>query len=329
MYYFGFMFTITRLTTLALTGMLLTPTLAATAQDTEMYNNYNRFLRWRADNELVMAVENADPFYAAKIVLEPKNDENRVAQRFDYNPLTGQILAMNDYCVGVGGQYEVMLKDCAETETHTLWNFDEQGRLVGSINVTGEREAFCVEGVVQEDGMTDMFYTECADAPTQRWELEGTGQTATYNDILLFNDGQQQDSLFNVITTDQQLETLRDAIQQLGAEQNLRNESLTVFAPTDEAFKKLDPALVEFLFLPENEALLNELVAYHVTPTISAETLTMRAGVSNVTGDHLQLIDGKINGTANLLEVNKVSRNGLVHKIDEVLISPRVAQALR
>ena len=323
------MLTLARFTTLALTGILLTPTLAVTAQDTEIYNNYNRFLRWRADNELVMAVENADPFYAAKIVLEPKNDENRLAQRFDYNPLTGQILAMNDYCVGVGGQYEVMLKDCEETRTHTLWNFDEFGRLVGSVNVTGEREAFCVESVVQEDGVTDMFYTACTEAPTQGWELEGTGQTATYNDILLYNDGQQQDSLFNVITTDQDLETLRDAIQALGAEQNLRNDSLAVFAPTDEAFAKLDPALVEFLFLPENQALLNELVAYHVTEAVSAETLQARAGIVNVTGDHLQLIDGKINGTANLVEVNKVSRNGLVHTIDEVLISPRLAEALR
>lgn len=317
-------------TLLATTNLLLTSPLLVTAQTetSQNYNNHNRFLRWRENNELVFTIENGNPFYAAKLTLAPKDDANRLAQRFEYDPLTGQILTMNDFCVGVGGQYEVMLKDCEETVTHTLWNFDEFGRLVGSINVTGEREAFCVDGEIIEDQI-NLFYTECRDgANTQRFELEGTGQTTTYNDILLYNDGQQQDSLFNVITTDQNLETLRDAIQLLGAEQNLRNESLTVFAPTDEAFAKLDPALVEFLLTPGNEAILSEIIAYHVTPTISAETLARQGGVKNIVGDHLQLIDGKINGTANLVSVDQTARNGLVHQIDEVLLPPSVLAEL-
>ncbi len=285
----------------------------------DIYNNQTRFLRWRVDNEYVLSVQNSDPFYGAKVQLEEKDDTKRLAQRWEYNDLTGQILGMNNYCLGVGGQYEIMLKDCAETETHTMWNFDEYGRLVGSVNVTGTREAHCLEGEAIEDRV-EMKYVACNDNPTQKFEIESTNTTATYNDILLYNDGQQQDSLFNVITTDQDLETLRDAIQTLGAEQNLRNESLTVFASTDEAFAKLDPELVTNLLAEENRNTLNEIVANHITPIISAEELVDQAGIVNIAGNHLQLIDGKINGTANLVETDITARNGIIHKIDEVLI---------
>jgi len=40
----------------------------------------------------------------------------------------------------------------------------------------------------------------------------------------------------------------------------------TVFAPTDEAFKKLPPGTVENLLKPENKAQLVKILTYHVVP---------------------------------------------------------------
>lgn len=305
--------------TTAILGMTLIGAQFIAAQATDTYNNNSRFLRWRADNEYILSVQNSDPFYGAKVGLETKDDDNRLAQRWEYNKLTGQIIGMNDYCLGVGGQYEIMLKDCSETETHTLWNFDEYGRLVGSVNVTGIREARCLEGEEVKERV-EMKYVECSDNATQKFELEGTTKTENYNDILLYNDGQQEDSLFNVITTDQDLETLRDAIQLLGAEQNLRNESLTILAPTDEAFNQLPQETKEYLFSEAGRDDLNELIANHVIPKASLEELIFRAGATTLSGNHLQLIDNKIIGEANLIETDTTARNGLVHKIDKVLI---------
>jgi uncharacterized surface protein with fasciclin (FAS1) repeats len=318
---------IKKLLTFTLTStLLLAPTLSAAA-DGE-YNNFNRFIRWRADNEYVLSVQNAKPFYGAKVLLETKNDSNRNAQRWDYDKITGQIKGMNDFCLGVGGQYELMLKNCVETTTHTLWNFDEKGRLVGSINVTGVREAFCIDGKKVEKNV-EMKYVKCEDKDTQKYELEGVAKTALYNDILLFNDGQKQDTLFNTISNSQDLETLRDIIQIIGSEQTLRNEKLTVFAPTDEAFEKVDKAILKKLMLPENKELLKELVSYHVTPTISAETLISQAGVVNIKGDHIQLINGKLNNQATITQKNIPSRNGLVHKIDSLLVTDSFLQKIK
>jgi uncharacterized surface protein with fasciclin (FAS1) repeats len=306
-------------TMLANTGVL------GNAQET--YNNTNRFIRWNADNEYVLSIKNSEPFYGAKLLLEQKNDNNRNAQRWEYNPLTKQISGMNDFCVGVGGQYEIMLKDCVETLTHTIWNFDEMGRMVGSVNVTGVREAFCVEGEAVNEAL-EMKFVTCNENPTQKFSIEGAANTAYYNDIILYNDGQQQDSVFNRITTDQELETLRDIIQLIGVEPVLRNEQLSVFAPTDEAFAKLTPEVINILIKDENRDLLNEIIAYHVTENISAERLVKRGGVKSVTGDHLQLIDGKIDGYAALTQTDIIGRNGIVHKIDTVLIPEKTKQKI-
>jgi hypothetical protein len=110
----------------------------------EIFNNGNRFLRWGFNNELVFTVESGEPHYASKVLLQAKSDNQW--DKWSYDENTKQIIGINDFCLGVGGAYELMLKDCSETLVNTIWHFDEMGRLVGVVNVTGIHEAKCAQG---------------------------------------------------------------------------------------------------------------------------------------------------------------------------------------
>src|SRR3954453_20632577 len=61
--------------------------------------------------------------------------------------------------------------------------------------------------------------------------------------------------------------TLVAAVKAAGLTDTLKGPGpFTVFAPTDEAFRKLPPGTVENLLKPENKAQLTRILTYHVVP---------------------------------------------------------------
>src|SRR5215212_3205937 len=61
--------------------------------------------------------------------------------------------------------------------------------------------------------------------------------------------------------------TLVAAVKAAGLVDTLKGTGpFTVFAPTDEAFKKLPAGTVENLLKPENKAQLTKVLTYHVVP---------------------------------------------------------------
>lgn len=101
----------------------------------------------------------------------------------------------------------------------------------------------------------------------------------------------------------------------------------TVFAPTDEAFKKLPAGTVEDLLKPENKAKLADLLTYHVVagkvPSTDAVKLTKATAVNkkdimlSVKGDTLML-----NGSAKVTKADIEASNGVIHVIDTVIMPP-------
>lgn len=126
------------------------------------------------------------------------------------------------------------------------------------------------------------------------------------------------------------LSTLVDALKAANLTAALStNGPFTVFAPTNEAFAKLDKALLAKLLEPENVATLTDLLTYHV---VAAELTSMELkndrNIKTLEGMMVKVTaDGshiKIND-AQVIIPNVTATNGIVQVIDAVLIPPGFA----
>ncbi len=104
---------------------------------------------------------------------------------------------------------------------------------------------------------------------------------------------------------------------------------LTLFAPTDEAFASLPPALLSKLLLPDNAPILQKILIYHLVHLNfdSARIKGAKGPVPSVEGGQLQ-IDGsgdvfKVND-ADIIQADVKVSNGYIHVIDKVLVPPDV-----
>lgn len=105
--------------------------------------------------------------------------------------------------------------------------------------------------------------------------------------------------------------------------------SLTVFAPTDEAFAKLPEGTLETLLKPENKEQLADILKYHVLPSKisvpkrnshpikSAKTLLGKNVSFDRNGTKVKIND------ANITTRNIKCSNGFIQVIDAVLIPPK------
>lgn len=124
--------------------------------------------------------------------------------------------------------------------------------------------------------------------------------------------------------------TLVGAVKAAGLVETLKSAGpFTVFAPTNAAFAKLPAGTAEMLMMPENKQKLTTILTYHVVPgrlmaadlkdgqvltTVEGEALTVHRS-----GDNVMIHDAK-GGMANVTTANAVSKNGVTHVIDTVLI---------
>jgi len=102
----------------------------------------------------------------------------------------------------------------------------------------------------------------------------------------------------------------------------LNGGQFTVFAPTDAAFAKIDPATIETL--KTDAPLLTNILTYHVVPG--------QVTPANVVGTHktVQGADVTVTGDPNALKVNDASvvcggvqtANATVYLVDSVLMPP-------
>ena len=100
----------------------------------------------------------------------------------------------------------------------------------------------------------------------------------------------------------------------------------TVFAPTDDAFKKLPKGTVENLLKPENKAKLGALLAYHVMEgkVMAADVKTMKAPTANGASLNVKVNGGKVMvNDAKVVKADVKASNGVIHVIDTVLMPPK------
>ena len=100
----------------------------------------------------------------------------------------------------------------------------------------------------------------------------------------------------------------------------------TVFAPTDEAFAALPAGVLDALLLPENKALLAQILTYHVVAGKVMAADVTDGDVATVEGQNIKLSTAAgvtVNG-ATVVVADVAASNGVIHAIDAVILPPGV-----
>lgn len=119
--------------------------------------------------------------------------------------------------------------------------------------------------------------------------------------------------------------TLATALQAAGLVETLQGEGpFTVFAPTDEAFKKLPAGTVESLLKPENRDKLTAILTYHVVPgKVKAKDVVDLNSATTVEGSSVSINvkDGSVYvDKAKVVKTDVMASNGVIHVIDSVML---------
>lgn len=158
-------------------------------------------------------------------------------------------------------------------------------------------------------GMEDSTYSSETGTATEPTDMAANAGTIT-----------------DLVSENESFNTLETALQAAGLDSTLNGAGpYTVFAPTDEAFAALPPGTLDQLLQPENQALLQQILTYHVVPggltsesiqpgdveTVAGEPVTIEADAGELT----------VSG-ARVIQPDVQASNGVVHAIDQVLIPP-------
>ncbi len=131
---------------------------------------------------------------------------------------------------------------------------------------------------------------------------------------------------FNALVADGRFTTLVAAIEAANLTGTLNGAGpFTVFAPTDDAFKKLPNGTVDIL-LKDPEGSLKQVLLYHVIDrTITAADAKTLAYAKTVQGDNVTFTnigDVLLVNDAKVSEADIMTSNGVIHVIDSVLTLP-------
>jgi uncharacterized surface protein with fasciclin (FAS1) repeats len=134
-----------------------------------------------------------------------------------------------------------------------------------------------------------------------------------------------EQSIAEIAAGDEDFEILTAAIEAAGLTEALSNSdlSITVFAPTDEAFEALPEGTLEELLLPENRDQLAQLLTYHVVDGEVRSTDLTSGEVDTLTGAPVTVMVGEESVTineANVVAADIEASNGVIHAIDSVLL---------
>jgi uncharacterized surface protein with fasciclin (FAS1) repeats len=137
-------------------------------------------------------------------------------------------------------------------------------------------------------------------------------------------------TIVEVASGNEDFSTLVAAVQAAGLVETLSGDGpFTVFAPTDEAFAALPAGVLDALLLPENEAVLTQILTYHVVPGEVTSDQIAAGEVATVEGQPVTIAtEGgvTVNG-ATVTTADVDASNGVIHVIDAVLVPPGVDPA--
>lgn len=138
----------------------------------------------------------------------------------------------------------------------------------------------------------------------------------------------EPNTLVDVASDDDRFSTLVQVVTDLGLEDVLADQELTLFAPTNSAFEEIADVIPTLT----NED-LEQIVLYHlIAGTVLSTDLTASQDVEMVQGE-VSLIRASasgvdINNYASVIEADITASNGVIHAIDKVLLPTEFRVAL-
>lgn len=134
-------------------------------------------------------------------------------------------------------------------------------------------------------------------------------------------------TIVDVASADGSFATLVAAVTAAGLVETLSGAGpFTVFAPTDEAFAALPEGVLDALLLPENKAVLAQILTYHVVSGMVMAADVTDGDVATVEGQTIKLSTAEgvtVNG-ATVVVADVAASNGVIHAIDAVILPPGV-----
>ena len=122
-----------------------------------------------------------------------------------------------------------------------------------------------------------------------------------------------------------QFSTLVTAIQASGITETLQKSGdLTVFAPTNAAFKALPEGTLGSLLKPENKEKLIQILTYHVVEgKVTASQVIGLESATSLEGSTIDITankSGVMVNDATVVKTDIMASNGVIHVIDKVIM---------
>eukprot|EP00128_Syssomonas_multiformis_P007779 Colp12_sorted_trinity150504_noHs@23240 len=149
--------------------------------------------------------------------------------------------------------------------------------------------------------------------------------------------------LGSLLTAQNNLATLHRLLEFSGLLKDLEMlDGTTIFAPSDDAFAKVDNTTVQFLLTEQGKPMLADILRYHVLSelvysgvfstltgdityiTLSRQPLQFNSDSYNLTTPTLL-----INGNTSIVKADINTFTGVVHVVDSVLLPPDLPEAVQ
>jgi len=164
-----------------------------------------------------------------------------------------------------------------------------------------------------------MLFVACSDD-------KDASTTTAAAETTMAAEGAEAGDIVAVASANPDFSTLVAAVGAAGLVETLQGPGpFTVFAPTNDAFAALPAGLVDKLLLPENKAVLAQILTYHVVAGKVMAADVTAGDVPSVEGSNITVtVDGgvKLNGAANVIATDVAASNGVIHVIDAVILPP-------
>lgn len=186
-------------------------------------------------------------------------------------------------------------------------------------------------------GLSALALSACSGSEPAPTETEVIQDDAMASDTIVATEPAGDKTIVALAQGNPQVSTLVTAITAAGLGETLSGTGpFTVFAPSNDAFAKVDKATLDGLLKPENKAKLASLLTYHVVAgnvksgdlaklitdgngTATVKTVNGGTLKASMDGSKIVLTDAK-GGKSTVTAADMVASNGTIHLVDTVVM---------